>query len=143
MAAPLRILLVEDNFEHLRLTRYVLDRTGVEGEFYVVRDGEEALDYLCNRKAYEDKTLHPRPDIVLLDFNIPRIDGKEVLRRMKEDPRLKDIPVVVVSSSTRPEDVAVAEQFGASAYISKSAGFEEFTEALAAIRQFVARPSPE
>jgi CheY-like chemotaxis protein len=141
MSDGLKILLVEDNFEHLRLTRYILERNGVGADLFVVRDGQEAMDYLYQRDRFADKSLHPRPGLILLDFNIPRIDGKEVLRKIKEDPALRDIPVVVVSSSTRPEDVAFAQQYGASAYISKSAGFEKLSEALASIQQYAVRPS--
>jgi two-component system, response regulator len=140
MASEFKILLVEDNYEHLRLTRYILERNGVGGDLFVVRDGQEAMDYLYRRNRFADQGEHPRPSLVLLDFNIPRIDGKEVLKRMKEDPALRDIPVVVVSSSTRPEDIAFAQQYGASAYISKSAGFEKLSEALAAIQQYAVRP---
>jgi CheY-like chemotaxis protein len=140
MASDFKILLVEDNFEHLRLTRYILERNGVPGDLFVVRDGQEAMDYLYQRNKFADQGEHPRPSLVLLDFNIPRIDGKEVLKRMKEDPTLRDIPVVVVSSSTRPEDIAFAQQYGASAYISKSAGFDKLSEALASIQQYAVRP---
>lgn len=140
MSAKLKILLVEDNFEHLRLTRYILQRNGLEADLYIVRDGQEAMDFLTNQGRFEDAAKFPRPGLVLLDFNIPRIDGKDVLKRIKENTGLRDIPVVVVSSSTRPEDVAFAQQFGASAYISKSAGFEKLSEALAAIQQYAVRP---
>jgi CheY-like chemotaxis protein len=132
------ILLVEDNLEHLHLTRHILKRNGVEEDLRVARDGQEALDYLYQRHRFQDPAKNPRPALVLLDLNIPRIDGKEVLRRMKQDPALSDIPVVVVSSSTRPEDVEFAQQQGASAYFSKSAGFEKLSEQLATIGQFIA-----
>jgi len=137
MKGKITILLVEDNLEHLHLTRHILERNGVEEEFRVARDGQEALDYLYQRERFQDRLKNPRPALVLLDLNIPRIDGKEVLRRMKQDPSLSDIPVVVVSSSTRPEDVAFAKEQGASAYFSKSAGFEKLSEQLATIGQFI------
>jgi len=141
MPDKLNILLVEDNFEHLRLTTYLLKRSAVPGEVFVVRDGQEALDYLYQRNGFADRGAHPRPDLVLLDFNIPRIDGKEVLKTMKEDARLSSIPVVVVSSSSRPEDMNYARDMGASAYISKSAGFEQLSAALAEVYKF-AREGP-
>jgi CheY-like chemotaxis protein len=139
----LNILVVEDNFEHLRLTRYILKRNGVPGELFVVRDGQEAIDFLYQRNQYADRSQHPRPNLVLLDFNIPRVDGKQVLQIMKGDDGLKDIPVVVVSSSNRPEDVAFATEHGATAYISKSAGFEKLNEALASIHRFASPQSDE
>jgi CheY-like chemotaxis protein len=127
------ILLVEDNFEHLRLTQYILRTQNVPGDVRVVRDGQEALDYLFHRNQYSDPASSPRPQLVLLDLNIPRIDGKEVLRSIKSDPQLKDIPVIVVSSSDREEDILYARETGATAYISKSGGFEKLSEALASV----------
>jgi CheY-like chemotaxis protein len=141
MTEKLKILLVEDNFEHLRLTKYILEKSKVPGEVYVVRDGQEAMDYLYQRNGFADAGAYPRPDLVLLDFNIPRIDGKEVLRAMKADEQLREIPVVVVSSSNRQEDISYAREMGASEYISKSAGFEQLSEALSDISRF-ARPGP-
>ncbi len=132
----MKILLVEDNFEHLRLTKYLLRHNNVPGEVYVVRDGQEALDYLYNRNQFADPIANPRPNLVLLDLNIPRISGREVLKAIKEDKRLKQIAVVVLSSSDREEDITQAYELGASAYISKSAGFERLNEALSAIHLF-------
>ncbi len=136
------ILLVEDNHEHLKLTTYILKRNNVPGEIHVVRDGQEAIDYLYRKNKFSDASTSPRPSLVLLDFNIPRVDGKEVLKIMKEDERLRDIPVVVVSSSNRQEDMAYAAAAGASAYISKSSGFEKLNEALAHVHTFAAPPRP-
>ncbi len=136
MKDRLKILLVEDNFEHLRLTKYILKQNGVEGDLFVVRDGEEAMDYLYGRNKYANVEKNPRPSIVLLDLNIPRVNGRELLRIIKADGSLKDIPVVVVSSSDRPEDVAFAEQHGATAYISKGSGFEALKDALSNLRKF-------
>jgi CheY-like chemotaxis protein len=139
MANPFDILLVEDNIEHLKLTTYILEQNKVPGKIHVVRDGQEALDYLLHKNKFSDVALSPRPSIVLLDLNIPRVDGKEVLKIMKQHASLRDIPVVVVSSSNRQEDIAYASSAGATAYISKSAGFEKLSEALANIHK-LARP---
>jgi len=132
MPDALKILLVEDDFEHLQLTKYILQRNHVPGEVFVVRDGQEAVDFLYKRNKYAGPSS-PRPNLILLDLNIPRIDGKEVLRMIKQDNSLKDIPVVIVSSSNRQEDITFAEQAGASAYISKSGGFEKLNESLASV----------
>lgn len=132
----MRILLVEDNFEHLRLTKYILRHHNVPGEVYVVRDGQEAIDYLHNRNQFADPSANPRPQVVLLDLNIPCIDGKEVLKMIKTNESLKDIAVVILSSSDREEDIAYAYENGAVAYISKSAGFERLNEALSSIHTF-------
>lgn len=136
MSSNLKILLVEDNFEHLRLTKYILEKNHVPGEVIVVRDGQEAVDYLFHRNRFSDLQAHPRPHLVLLDMNIPRIDGREVLRIIKEDQGLKDIPVVVVSSSERDEDVRYAREHGAAAYISKSTGFEQLSQVLSSIHTY-------
>jgi len=139
MPDKLTILLVEDNYEHLRLTRYILRTNNVPGDVRVVRDGQEALDYLYRRNRFADSSSSPRPNLVLLDMNIPRIDGKEVLRIIKSDPQLKDIPVIVVSSSDREEDIRFASETGAAAYISKSGGFEQLSAALAGIHTHAAK----
>ncbi len=136
MSANLKILLVEDNFEHLRLTKYILQQNKVPGELFVVRDGQEAIDYLYRKNRFVDPLASPRPDLILLDFNIPRVDGKEVLKTIKADASLKDIPVVVVSSSSREEDMTYAHDAGASAYISKSLAFEDLSVALGSIQKF-------
>jgi CheY-like chemotaxis protein len=134
------ILLVEDNFEHLRLTQYILRTQNVPGDVRVVRDGQEALDYLFHRNQYADPASSPRPHLILLDLNIPRIDGKEVLRSIKSDPQLKDIAVIVVSSSDREEDILYARETGATAYISKSGGFDKLSEALASVHTLAGKP---
>ena len=136
MNTNLKILLVEDNFEHLRLTKYILEQNKVPGELFVVRDGQEAIDYLYRKNRFVDPSASPRPDLILLDFNIPRVDGKEVLKTIKADASLKDIPVVVVSSSSREEDMTYAHDAGASAYISKSLAFEDLSVALGSIQKF-------
>ena len=138
----INILLVEDNYEHLRLTKYILEHNNVPGQVYVVRDGQEAVDYLYQRNKFSDALLNPRPNLVLLDLNIPRINGREVLKIMKSDDKLKDIPVVVVSSSEREEDVSYAHEVGAAAYISKSGGFEQLTQALGSVISYASRNPP-
>lgn len=139
----INILLVEDNYEHLRLTKYILKKNNVPGQVHVARDGQEAMDFLYQRNKFSDPQLHPRPNLVLLDLNIPRINGREVLKIMKSDVALKDIPVVVVSSSERDEDVSYAKEIGAAAYISKSGGFERLNEALSTVHRYASRkPAP-
>lgn len=142
MESNLKILLVEDNFEHLRLTQYIFQQNNVPGELIVVRDGQEAIDYLYRKNKFVDPAASPRPDLILLDFNIPRVDGKEVLKTIKGDEALKDIPVVVVSSSSREEDKAFAQKAGASAYISKSLAFEDLNDALGSIHKFASPDKP-
>jgi len=138
MSERLKILLVEDDLEHLQLTKYILQRNNVPGDVIVVRDGQEAVDFLYHKNKFAGDS-GVKPNLVLLDLNIPRINGREVLRIMKHDDLLKDIPVVVVSSSNRQEDIAYARQSGASAYISKSGGFEKLNEALSTVHQFASK----
>jgi CheY-like chemotaxis protein len=142
MNEQLKILVVEDNREHLNLTRYILRDNNVPGDVYVVRDGQEAIDYLYRKNRFADKAVSPRPNVVLLDLNLPRVDGKEVLRIIKNDSILKDIPVIVVSSSDREEDVSFASEMGAAAYISKSGGFEQLSKAIASIQAYVNKLKP-
>jgi CheY-like chemotaxis protein len=142
MTTPMDILLVEDDHEHLKLTTYLLKKNKVPGEIHIVRDGQEAIDYLMHKNRFADASSSPRPALVLLDLNIPRLDGKQVLKMMKEDRTLCDIPVVIVSSSNRQEDIAYAAAAGATAYISKSAGFEKLSEALSTVHTHARRPVP-
>jgi CheY-like chemotaxis protein len=137
---PIHILIVEDNLEHQKITEYALKRNNVGGKFIVVRDGQEALDYLYRERKYRDPASSPVPDLILLDLNIPKRDGREVLKIIKEDASLKDIPVVIVSTSDREEDVTYAFQTGAVAYISKSGGFDKFNSEIGSVAQYARRP---
>ncbi len=134
MAFRPTILLVEDNHDHLRLTKRILERSGLSATISVARNGQEAVDILTARN------LRARPDLVLLDLNLPKVSGQEVLRIIKADPRLASVPVVVVSSSDTQEDVALATRLGAAGYISKSAGFEHLSRELGALRRFLEVP---
>ena len=135
----MNILIVEDNLAHLKLTQYVLKRTNVKGRILVVRDGQEALDYLFRKGSYDDLSKYPLPDIILLDLNLPKRDGKEVLKILKDDPVLREIPIVIVSTADREEDISYALQTGAAAYISKSAGFDRFNVELAGVMKYACK----
>ncbi len=134
MALRPSILLVEDNHDHLRLTKRILERSGLSATVSVAHDGQEAVDMLKGTKS------PARPDLVLLDLNLPRMSGQEVLRIIKADPRLASVPVVVVSSSNTQEDMALAAKLGAAGYISKSGGFEHLSRELGALRRFLGAP---
>ena len=115
------ILLVEDDADDEALTRRALEKNNVRNELVVARDGQEALDYL--RGA-------PRlPELVLLDLKLPKIDGFEVLRRLRADERTRLLPVVVLTSSNEQRDVASSYSLGANSYVRKPVDFKEFTEA--------------
>jgi len=131
MAVLPTILLVEDNHDHLRLTRKVLERSGLRAAICVARDGKEALAML---EAMKDGRF---PDLVLLDLNMPRVSGREVLHAMKSDAVLAEVPVVVISSSSREEDSSLARALGAAGFISKAGGFDQFSHELGALKRFL------
>jgi len=128
-----RVLLVEDNPADQALTRRALeagDSEGVVCELRVVSDGEEALDYLHGEGRYAEPGLAPRPDLVLLDLNMPKLSGREVLKRMKADGRLDTIPVVVLTTSYHEEDITCSYKLGCSSFINKPVDIGEFVAAL-------------
>jgi CheY-like chemotaxis protein len=132
----MNILIAEDNLEHQKITEYVLKKNRVSAKYFVVRDGQEVLDYLYRNNGYSDTEKFPMPNLILLDLNLPKRDGREVLKLLKEDPTLKNIPVVIVSTSDREEDINYATQMGIVGYISKSIGFDKFSDALGSVVRY-------
>ena len=122
------ILLVEDNEAHAELVIRSMRRHRVANTVYHVSDGQQALDFLCNRGKYASIATSPRPDLVLLDLRIPRIDGLEVLKTIKESPRLKQIPVVVLTSSDNERDITRSYDSHANSYVIKPLDFKKFTD---------------
>ncbi len=135
--AQINILIVEDNLEHQKITEYILKRNKIPAKCFIVRDGQEFLDYLYRKRVYADAEKYPLPDLILLDLNLPKRDGREVLKLIKADQSLSSIPVVIVSTSDREEDVHYAFNIGAVAYISKSSGFDKFMSELGTVMKFV------
>lgn len=125
---PLTILLVEDEVAHAELTKRAIRKSGNTNRVDVVSNGEEALDYLYNRGEYANNSNYPDPGLILLDINLPGIDGIEVLREIKEDPSLKRIPVVMLTTSEREQDISESYGNYANSYITKPVGFKEFEE---------------
>ncbi len=136
MPSLINILIVEDNLGHLRITQYVLKRNNVQANYFIVRDGQEALDFLFHKEQFTDAARYPQPDLILLDLNLPKRDGREVLKIVKGDSVLSEIPVVIVSTSDREEDLSYASQVGAVAYISKSSGFDKFNSELGGVIRY-------
>jgi CheY-like chemotaxis protein len=122
------ILLVEDNPDHVMLTKRVLEDYGVTNKIYVVGDGAEALDFIYHRGKYSDGHNAPRPGLILLDIKLPKVDGFEVLKQLKSHPDYGSIPVVVLTTSSRDEEVARGYAEGANSYVTKPVKFDEFAE---------------
>jgi CheY-like chemotaxis protein len=130
---PIEILLVEDNAPDVRLTQEALKEGKVRNNLAVVSDGVEALDYLHRRGPFADVT---RPDIILLDLNLPRKDGREVLAEIKADPSLRRIPIVVLTTSSAEEDVIKTYDLHVNCYITKPVDMEQFVSVVKAIDSF-------
>ena len=124
------ILLVEDNPDDVELTLHAFRKHNLANRVHIVRDGAEALDFLFRTGAYKDRHIEDSPNVVLLDLKLPKVDGLEVLRRMKGDPRTRMIPVVVLTSSREDRDITESYQLGVNSYIVKPVNFEQFTEAV-------------
>jgi len=135
MAALKRILLVEDNERDVELTLAALEEHNLANEVVVARDGAEALDYLYQRGKYSDRA-DGLPAVVLLDLNMPKVDGMEVLQRMKIDPVLKQVPVVMVTSSRVEQDLVRSYELGVNAYVVKPVDFQKFIESIRQIGFF-------
>jgi len=129
---PVTILLVEDSPDDVEITRRALHRGQVKNNLLVARDGEEALEILYSRRD-ADGAL---PGLILLDLNLPKVDGREVLEKIKSDPKLKRIPVIALTSSTREEDVVRTYDLGVNTFISKPVKFEDFIRIIATIRDY-------
>jgi len=124
------ILLVEDNPEDEALTLRALKKSNIKNAVEVVRDGTEALDYLLGAGAYAGRDLSDTPAVVLLDIKLPKIDGLEVLKRMRADERTRLIPVVILTASTQEEDLLRSYKLGANSYVRKPVDFNQFAEAV-------------
>jgi CheY-like chemotaxis protein len=130
------ILLVEDSPVQQALTKRALEDSTLEADLFVVDDGVEALKYLRREGEYADEDSHPRPDIILLDLNMPRMDGHTMLEKLAEDPNVADIPVTVLTTSSAESDVTASYARGANAFVTKPAEYERFVELLSALGQF-------
>ena len=122
------ILLVEDDEAHVMLIIRSLRDAKVENEIYCVTDGEEALDYLFHRGDYTSVTKSPRPDLILLDLRLPKLDGLEVLKQIKDSDKLKDIPVVILTTCENEIDMVKAYECHANSYLVKPVDFNKFNE---------------
>ena len=124
------ILLVEDNPDDVDLTLRAFAKSNIANEVVVARDGVEALDYLFATGAHVGRASAPLPQLVLLDLKLPRIDGLQVLERVRANPKTRLLPVVILTSSTEQRDLATGYTLGANSYIRKPVDFQEFIEAV-------------
>jgi len=124
------ILLVEDNSDDEALTLRALKKSNIKNEVVVVRDGAEALDWLFARGAHAARDASVLPQVVLLDLKLPKVSGLEVLRTVREDPRTKRLPVVLLTSSREDQDLVAGYDLGANSYVRKPVDFGEFVEAI-------------
>jgi two-component system response regulator len=131
-----QILLVEDNPDDEVLTLRALRRSNIPNEVVVVRDGLEAVNYLCGDPAEPRPVVHPLPHVVLLDLKLPKLDGLAVLRRLRSDPRTKLVPVVILSSSDEEQDRLQGYALGANSYVRKPVDFAQFLETAAQLGSY-------
>jgi CheY-like chemotaxis protein len=129
----IEVLLVEDDAGDELMTREAFEDNKIRNALHVVRDGQEALDFLYRRPPYEEA---PRPDLILLDLNLPRYDGRQVLERIKTDPELALIPVVVLTTSSAEEDILRSYKLHANAYVTKPVDLDQFIAAVRQIDEF-------
>lgn len=127
------ILLVEDNLGDVRLTKEALKDAKVLNEVYVVQDGVEAMQFLHKKGSFSSV---PQPDLILLDLNLPKKDGREVLAEIKQDPKLKHIPVVILTTSKADEDIIKTYNLHANAYITKPVDLNRFIEIIHTLEEF-------
>lgn len=130
------ILLVEDNPADIQITRRALRESAMPVELIVVRDGQEAVDYLMRQGPYAHATTWRRPDLILLDLNLPRLTGREVLQRIRATPHLRVVPVVVLSTSNRLEEIHDLYASGANTYVEKPQDYNRFVSVLQVIQRY-------
>jgi CheY-like chemotaxis protein len=133
---PAVILLAEDDPGDQELTRRALDDGKLHNDLHIVEDGEEALDYLLRRGRYIDPLSSPRPDLILLDLNMPKVNGKQVLEEMQKHAVLRRLTVVVLTTSAQQEDVLRTYDLGVSSYITKPVEMDQFARVIQALEEY-------
>jgi len=133
---PVVILFAEDDEDDYLLTTEALEEARVVNEIVWVKDGEEVMDYLLRRGRFEDPETSPIPGFILLDLNMPKMDGREVLKTIKSDPKLRFIPVVVLTTSQAEEDIIRSYDLGVNSFIKKPVNFEGFVKAIKVVGEY-------
>jgi CheY-like chemotaxis protein len=133
---PAVILLAEDDRGDQELTRRALEEGKIHNDLHIVEDGEEALAYLFRRGKYQEPASSPRPDLLLLDLNLPRVDGREVLERIRADSKLRRMAVVVLTTSRQEEDILRSYELGCNSFITKPVGMDQFIRVIQALEEY-------
>ncbi|MBC8402054.1 MAG: response regulator [Candidatus Marinimicrobia bacterium] len=133
---PAIILLVEDDPGDQELTRRALEEGKVKNKLYIVNDGEEALNYLLRKDQYKDPSKSPQPDLILLDLNMPKVDGRQVLAEMEKHPDLRRLAVVVLTTSQQEEDVLRSYDLGVNSYITKPVDMDQFIQTVQSLEEY-------
>ena len=133
---PIMILIADDDAEDRMLTKDALNEAHLINELQFVEDGEELMDFLNNRGKYEDKAKYPLPGLILLDLNMPKKDGREALKEIKADERLRRIPIVALTTSKAEEDILKTYNLGVSSFITKPVKFDGLVEVMRAVSKY-------
>ncbi len=133
---PVTILMADDDSDDRQLTREAFDEANLANDLRFVEDGEELLDYLHRRGKYADPATSPRPGLILLDLNMPKVDGREALARMKQDKDLRRIRVIILTTSTAEEDVFRTYDLSAASYIAKPVTFEALVDVVRTLGKY-------
>jgi len=133
---PITILLADDDEDDRMMGREALEESKLANDLHMVEDGEELLDYLYRRGRYSDPATSPRPGLILLDLNMPRKDGREALKEIKADPELRQIPVVVLTTSKAEEDIFRTYDLGVNSFITKPVSFEGLVNVMKSLAHY-------
>ena len=133
---PITILLADDDEDDRMMGREALEESKLANDLHMVEDGEELLDYLYRRGRYSDPATSPRPGLILLDLNMPRKDGREALKEIKADPELRQIPVVVLTTSKAEEDIFRTYDLGVNSFITKPVSFEGLVNVMQSLAHY-------
>jgi CheY-like chemotaxis protein len=133
---PVIILMADDDDDDYMLTQKALKKSKLLNNLYRVRDGEELMEFLFHRGAYSDEKNAPRPGVILLDLNMPKKDGREALREIKADSDLKDIPIVVFTTSKAEEDIYRSYKLGVNSFITKPVTFDSLIDVMSALGKY-------
>ena len=136
LGEPITILMADDDADDRRLTRDALEESRLANDLRFVENGEELLEYLRNKGKFNDLEAHPRPGLILLDLNMPRMDGRTALKLMKADPDLRQIPVTVLTTSKADEDIFRSYDLGVNSYIVKPVTFEALVDILQTLEKY-------